>query len=57
MFPNTDSPSKYSEHSDQPKMAKIFKESERWGKILGVVDVGSLNNHISRAMERINTYS
>ncbi len=52
MFPNTDSPSKVPKYSDQPKMAKIFKESERWGKILGVVDVGSLNNHISRGHGR-----
>ncbi|HHY14235.1 MAG TPA: nucleoside kinase [Thermoanaerobacterales bacterium] len=48
MFPNTDSPTKVPMYSDQPKMAKIFKESERWNKILGVVDVGSLNNSISK---------
>lgn len=31
---------------ETPKIASIFGESEKWGKILGVSDVASLNNHI-----------
>lgn len=34
------------EFKETPKIASIFGESESWGKILGVSDVASLNDHI-----------
>lgn len=34
------------EFHETPKIASIFGESEAWGKILGVSDVASLNDHI-----------
>ncbi len=32
---------------DHPKLAKVFLESERWGEILGIPDVGALNKVVT----------
>ena len=34
------------ESVDHPKLAKVFCESERWGEIMGIPDVGALNEVI-----------
>lgn len=53
------SPSKFSkkelpEYVEQPKLAKIYRESERWGAILGVEFVADLNDWITeRHVEEI----
>lgn len=44
LFPNRYKPDILPPYVDQPKLATIFRESERWGDILGVGDVASLNN-------------
>ncbi len=35
------------EFMETPKLASIFSESEKWGKILGVSDIASLNDQIT----------
>ncbi len=42
--PTEDNPRKLEEFVDHKKLAKIFYETEQWGKILNVGDVGSLND-------------
>ncbi len=42
--PTEDNPRKLEEFVDHKKLAKIFYETEQWGKILNVADVGSLND-------------
>ncbi len=47
------SPTKYSkqalpEYIEQPKLAQIYHESERWGEILGVEYVADLNDYITK---------
>lgn len=42
--PTEDNPRKLEEFMDHKKLAKIFYETEQWGKILNVADVGSLND-------------
>lgn len=32
---------------EQPKLFKVFRESERWAHILGVADAGALNDYIT----------
>lgn len=46
-IPTTDNPDKLPEFIDHPKLSNIFYETERWDKILGVGDVGSLNDLVS----------
>ncbi|MDP4144432.1 MAG: nucleoside kinase [Bacillota bacterium] len=45
-FPSTKSPNKISEYVSQDKLESIFYETEKWGNILEVGDVGSLNNKV-----------
>jgi uridine kinase len=51
-FPNRYSPGDIPPYIDQPKLAAVFKEAEQWGEILGVADVGSLNERISMGRGR-----
>lgn len=47
MHPTKFSPNALPEYIEQPKLATIYKESERWGKILDTSYVASLNDSIS----------
>jgi uridine kinase len=42
-YPTENNPTVIPEFVEQEKLAKIFYETEQWGNILGVGDVGSLN--------------
>lgn len=44
--PNKSYPTHIAEYHEQPKLASIFRESDRWAHILGIPDVGALNDHI-----------
>lgn len=46
LYPHEESPLVIPEFRDLPKLAKVFKETENWAKIMGVADVGSLNNKV-----------
>lgn len=45
-FPTEDNPKELPEFVEYKKLAKIFYETEQWGNILGVGDVGSLNDKV-----------
>jgi len=45
-FPTIDKPTEIPRFEEHRKLAKIFYEAEKWGNILGVEDVGSLNEII-----------
>lgn len=47
-FPEKDNPGKLPEFVDQPKLAQIFREAERWGAILKCGYVASLNDYVHR---------
>lgn len=47
-FPELKEPTKLPELVDQPKLAKIFREAERWGEILQCSYVATLNEHIAQ---------
>lgn len=47
MHPTKFSPNALPEYIEQAKLATIYKESERWGKILNTSYVSSLNDSIS----------
>ena len=42
-LPTTNSPDRVPELKDMPKLAKVFMEYEKWGRILGDKTVGELN--------------
>lgn len=44
--PNRSNPTHVAKYHEQPKLSSIFRESDRWAHILGVPDVGALNDHI-----------
>ena len=46
-FPNEKDPDHLSEFIAQPKLSSVFRESEKWARILGVDTVGALNDIIS----------
>lgn len=46
-FPNEKQPNKLADFTPQPKLSQIFRESEKWGRILGVDTVGALNDMIA----------
>lgn len=46
MYPHEEDPTKLLEFKDVPKLAKVFKETEEWAKILDVADVGALNDKV-----------
>ncbi|QAT39023.1 nucleoside kinase [Clostridium sp. JN-9] len=43
-YPSQENPLEIPPFKEYAKLAKIFYETEKWGEILGVGDVGSLNN-------------
>lgn len=45
-FPNETDPHKIPEFVEQKKLARIFYETEKWGDILDVGNVGSLNDKV-----------
>ena len=47
-FPNKSNPTYVADYHEQPKLAYIFRESDRWAHILGVPDLGSLNDLIAK---------
>jgi uridine kinase len=46
-YPNEGNPFEIPKFKDLPKLAKVFKETEDWAKIMDVADVGSLNNKVN----------
>lgn len=46
LYPHINDHMKLPVFKDLPKLAKVFKETEDWAKILDVADVGSLNNKV-----------
>ncbi len=48
MFPDEKNPDQLPEITPQPKLSAIFRESEKWARILDVDIVASLNNTIAR---------
>ncbi|MEN8905218.1 MAG: nucleoside kinase [Clostridiales bacterium] len=44
MFPDKQNPNEVSIYKKQEKLFKVFKEYKNWNKILGVENVGALNN-------------
>ncbi|MCF8012372.1 MAG: nucleoside kinase [Clostridiales bacterium] len=47
-LPRKENPGLIPEYEEQGKLAHVYFEAEKWGKILGVHDVVSLNDLISR---------
>lgn len=47
-FPDEKAPSHLAPFVPQPKLSNVFRESERWARILGVDTVSALNNVIAR---------
>lgn len=45
-YPAASDPFKLPKFTEQRKLSKIFYETEQWGNILGVGDVGSLNDKV-----------
>jgi uridine kinase len=45
-YPTEEKPGELPEFVEHKKLAKVFYETEQWGKILDVADVGSLNNKV-----------
>ena len=45
--PNRANPTHLAEYHERPKLSSIFRESDRWAHILGVPDVGALNDLIT----------
>ena len=48
LFPNIKNNFNTSNFQDQKKLAKIFEESKEWLEILGLSNIGSLNEYISK---------
>ena len=46
-FPEKDDPTKLPAPVRQTKLAKVFREAERWGKIMECSYVSALNEYIS----------
>ena len=46
LYPNEENPNKIIKFKDVPKLAKIFRETEEWARILDVADVGALNEKV-----------
>lgn len=46
-YPGEKDPFKLPEFRDLPKLARVFKETEDWARILDVADVGALNDKVS----------
>lgn len=48
LHPDPNDPTKPGEYSEMPMLSSVFLEYERWGEILGVKNVGDINNMIIR---------
>jgi uridine kinase len=46
LYPQRDNPHQVPEFIDQPKLASIFQEYERWGEIINIENVSDLNQVI-----------
>ncbi len=46
-FPSEQNPNHMAEFIPQPKLSEVFRESEKWARIMGIDIVGSLNDTIS----------
>lgn len=57
-FPRKESNFELPEYIEQKKLSKIFRETEQWGEIMDVADVGALNEKIEdgtiEEMMRVN---
>ena len=47
MFPDEQNPTQLAEFTPQPKLSEVFRESEKWARILDVDIVASLNSVIT----------
>lgn len=47
-FPSRSDPTRIPEYAEQGKLASVFFEAERWGQVLNVSDVASLNDIVSQ---------
>ena len=45
-YPTSDAPDRIPKFQEHKKLAKIYYEAEQWGEILGVGDVGALNDEV-----------
>jgi uridine kinase len=45
-YPTCDAPDRIPKFHEHKKLAKVYYEAEQWGEILGVGDVGSLNDEV-----------
>jgi len=45
-YPNRSNPTSVKKYYEQSKLSRIFRESDRWAHILGIPDVGALNDLI-----------
>ena len=48
MYPNKFSPTKIAPFMAHPKLSSVFSEFKKWGKILGVENIGELNALVRR---------
>lgn len=46
MYPDDESPYEIPGFKDLPKLARVFKETENWARIMDVADVGALNDKV-----------
>lgn len=46
-LPSRENPTKVAPYCEQAKLSRIFRESERWARILNVADVGALNDLVT----------
>lgn len=46
-YPTSENPLKISKFQNNKKLAKIYYEAEKWGEILNIGDVGSLNDKVT----------
>jgi uridine kinase len=46
-YPTSDAPDKIPKFIEHKKLAKVFREAEQWGEILGVGNVGALNDEVA----------
>ncbi|MCT4615410.1 MAG: nucleoside kinase [Marinifilaceae bacterium] len=47
LFPEIDFPTKPSSFNEQPKLLKVFSEFKRWGKLMGISNIGDLNRSVT----------
>lgn len=47
LYPHSSDPYNLPEFKDFPKLAKVFRETEKWAHILDIADVGALNDKVA----------